>query len=190
MMPDQYTRTAILLHWLIGLSIIGLLALGLTMEDFPKDLRGTAYMIHKSLGLAVLVLSVIRIVWRLAHPVPPMPANTKKWEKTVAILVHTGLYILMIALPMTGWALVSSSPRNFPIDWFGLFEWPKLPVLSEIDNKAEVSHSFEETHETLAWIAMTLIALHIGAALKHHFIAKDSVLVRMLPFLSPMEKDD
>ncbi len=184
-MTDHYTRVAILLHWLIGLSIIALLALGLIMEDLPKTYRIEAFMIHKSLGLTVLVLSVVRLFWRLTHKVPDLPETMKKWEKFTAHAVHAALYFLMIALPFTGWALVSSSPRGFPTIWFGLFEWPHLPVLSEIVNKKEVSDSFGEVHETLAWIAIFLIAAHIGAALKHHFINRDNVLTRMLPFLAP-----
>jgi len=185
-MSNHYTRVAIVLHWLIGLSIIGLLILGLTMEDFPADYRKTAYMIHKSLGLSVLVLSLFRLIWRLTHPVPALPSDMKVWEKFAAHAVHAGLYFLMIALPLTGWALVSSSPRGFPTIWFGLFEWPPLPVLSEIVNKKEVSHSFANIHEILAWIAISLILLHLGAALKHHFITRDGILVRMLPFLKPL----
>lgn len=180
---EQYTRVAIILHWLIGLSIVGLLGMGLILEDLPEAWAGTAYMLHKSMGLSVLVLSLFRIFWRLTHTAPALPAGMKPWETWAAHGVHVGLYLLMIGLPMSGWALVSSSPHNYPLQWFGLFDWPKLPVLTEIVNKEEVSESFGEVHETLAWIAITLIALHIGAALKHHFIARDDLLARMVPSL-------
>jgi cytochrome b561 len=109
----------------------------------------------------------------------------KKWEIAVSKLTHVAFYVLMIGLPLSGWALVSSAPPpyNFPIMWFGLFAWPSLPVLSEIENKKEVAEAFAEFHETLAWVTIFLLALHIGAALKHHMIDKDDVLARMLPFL-------
>lgn len=182
---DQYTKVAITLHWIIGISIVLLLALGLTMEDFPQDMRFAAFQFHKSLGLTVLVLSFVRLFWRLAHRPPALADGMAPWEKFAAHAVHFALYALMIGLPLTGWALVSSSPRGIPTIWFGLFEWPQLPVLNAVENKQEVSHSFGEIHETLAWISITLIALHIGAALKHHIIVKDNTLTRMLPFLKP-----
>jgi len=187
-MSDRYTRVAILLHWIIGLSIIALLVLGLTMEDFPKSMMFTAYMIHKSLGLTVLMLTLVRIFWRLTHKVPAMPETMKSWEKFAAHAVHLGLYFLMLALPLSGWAMVSSSARGYPTVFFGLFEWPHIPFLAniaDIESKKEISHSIAEAHETLAWIAIVLIALHIGAALKHHIIDRDTVLTRMLPFLKP-----
>ncbi|MDY0029808.1 MAG: cytochrome b [Pseudobdellovibrionaceae bacterium] len=188
-MTDHYTCVAILLHWLIGLSIIALLVLGLTMEDFPKSMMFTAFMIHKSLGLTVLVLTVARIFWRLTHRAPAMPDTMKSWEKFAAHAVHFGLYFLMLALPLSGWAMVSSSARGYPTVFFGLFEWPHIPFLSnmtDLESKKEISHSVKEAHETLAWIAIVLIAMHIGAALKHHIINRDSVLTRMLPFLKPL----
>ena len=185
-MTDRYNRVAILLHWLIWLSIIALLVLGLVMEDLPKSILYTGYMVHKSLGLSVLVLTLIRIVWRLTHKVPSMPDSMKPWEKFAAHAVHFGLYVLMLGLPLSGWAMVSSSSKGYPTNFFNLFEWPHIPFLVDIANKSEINHTIRETHETLAWIAIALIILHAGAALKHHFINRDSVLVRMLPFLKPL----
>lgn len=182
---DQYTKVAIALHWLIGLSIIALLVLGLTMEDFPMEIKKQAYQFHKSLGLTVLVLTFVRILWRLTHKAPPLPDGMKPWEKFAAHAVHFGLYFIMLAMPLTGWALVSSSPRGFPTEYFGLFNWPHIPFLTDIENKKDVSHNFGEAHEILANLAIALIVLHVGAALKHHFINRDGVLIRMLPFLKP-----
>lgn len=189
-MSENYTKVAIFLHWLIGLSIIGMLVMGLLLEDIPDDYKFMAYQLHKSFGLSILVLSFVRLFWRLGHKAPPLPAHMSKLEVIAAQLTHTALYIMMIGLPLSGWALVSSAPPpyDFPTRWFGLFEWPHLPVLSEIENKKEVSHSFGEVHETLAWITITLLGLHIGGALKHHFVDKDNVLTRMLPCLKKCEK--
>lgn len=184
-MSDTYTKTAVTLHWLIGIAIIGLLVVGLTMEDAPDAFKPTIYMVHKSLGLSVLVLSFVRLFWRLAHPAPALPDTMKKWEVIVSKLTHTAFYILMIGLPLSGWALVSAAPApyDFPINWFGLFEWPKITILTEIENKKEVAHSFGEVHEVLANVTIALLVLHIGAALKHHFVLKDGILARMIPCL-------
>jgi len=182
-MDDQYNKVAILLHWLIAFAIIAMLAMGFLLEDLPNNFKPLAYGLHKSMGLTILMLTFFRVFWRLSHKVPALPESMKPIEKTISHLVHTGLYLIMICMPMSGWALVSSSPRNIPTQWFGLFEWPKIPVLSEIVNKEEVSESFGEVHETLAVIAILLIVLHVGAALKHHFILKDGIMARMAPWL-------
>ena len=146
MMSENYTKVAILLHWLIGLCIIGMLAMGMVMEDLPKEYQFMAYQFHKSIGLSILVLSFVRLFWRLTHKAPPLPSHMKEWEVLVSKVTHVAFYILMIGLPLSGWALVSSAPPpyDFPIKWFGLFEWPKLPVLVDIVNKEEVSDSFSE----------------------------------------------
>ncbi len=196
-MSENYTKVAIILHWLIGVSIIGMLVMGLLLEDIPNDYKFMAYQLHKSFGLSILVLSVLRLVWRLTHKTPSLPAGMNKFEIMAAQLTHAALYILMIGIPLSGWALVSSAPPpyNFPIHWFGLFDWPYLPVLPEIENKkfvplsvSEVSESFAELHETLAWGMIFLLGAHVGAALKHHFINKDDVLSRMIPCLKKEKK--
>lgn len=182
-LSPRYTNTAIALHWIIAVSIIALLILGLTMEDFPKQYQALAYQTHKSLGLTVLILSIVRIIWRLTHKAPPYPESMKLWEKVAAQLVHVGLYVLMLALPLTGWALVSSSPLGYPTIWFGLFEWPALPFFANVEDKKAISDAFGEVHESLAWICIALVALHVGAALKHQFINHDGIMARMLPWL-------
>lgn len=182
-MTENYTKVAIALHWIIAFAIIFMLALGMVMEDLPNEMKFAAYQLHKSVGLTVLLLSFVRLFWRLSHPAPALPSGMKAWEITISKITHVAFYLLMIGLPMSGWAIVSSSPRNFPTIFFGLFEWPHLPVLSEIENKEDVSHSFGEIHETLANLTIALLALHVGAALKHHIILKDDVLVRMAPWV-------
>ncbi|MBL8641798.1 MAG: cytochrome b [Alphaproteobacteria bacterium] len=180
-MSENYTKIAIILHWLIGLAIIAMIAMGLILEDIPDDYKFMAYQLHKSIGLTILGLSFFRLFWRLTHRPPALPVNMKPWEIWAAKLTHIGFYVLMIGIPLSGWALVSAAPPpyNFPIMWFGLFEWPHLPVTVD----KELSHDFAEVHETLAYLTIILLGLHVGAALKHHFINKDNVLARMLPFL-------
>lgn len=182
-MPDRYTKVAIALHWIIGLSIIFMLGLGLLLNEIPDNYKFQAYQFHKSLGLAILALSVVRLGWRLTHRAPALPPEMKPWEIWAAKLTHYAFYILMIGIPLTGWALVSSSPLNFPIQWFGLFEWPHLPFTPDKD----LSNNFSEAHEVLAYLTIVLLGMHIGAALKHHFINKDNVLTHMLPFLKPLK---
>lgn len=178
----RYTKVAIFLHWLIGLSIIALLALGLVMEDLPQEYRFFAFQFHKSLGLTVLLLSVFRLIWRLTHRPPPYPNTMKLWEKKAAQFVHFFLYFLMLAIPLSGWALVSSSPRGIPTIWFGLFQWPSIPFWANSENKEVISNNFADIHGLLAWGAIALITIHFGAALKHQFYNRDDILSRMLPF--------
>ncbi len=188
---SRYTKVAITLHWVIALSIICLIVAGLVMSEddlLPKALRFQTFQLHKSLGLTVLVLSSVRLFWRLTHTPPPLPPGMKAWEKFAASATHWAFYGLMFALPFSGWALVSTSPWGLPTIWFGLFEWPHLPILSTLENKTEINDLAGETHEVLAWIAIALICLHIGAALKHHVINRDDVLTRMLPFLKPLSR--
>lgn len=190
-MTDSYTKTAITLHWLMAVCMIIMLAVGLVMgeEDIlSPDARYTAYQFHKSLGLTFLVLTFVRLGWRLTHKAPALPEGMPKFEIIISKLVHVAFYGLMIILPLTGWAIVSSSPRGFPTIWFGLFQWPHIPFLTSIENKEEFSEMTGEVHETLAWICMVLIALHFGAAIKHHFINRDTVLTRMLPFLKQKQE--
>lgn len=188
-MPDRYTHVAIALHWIIAALIICMLGLGFLMEDFPQEMKGAAYGLHKSTGLLILVLTLFRIVWRLMHKAPPLPADTKPAEALVAHGIVFGFYALMLALPMSGWALSSANPKGFPISFYGLFEWPFLPVLStlDIEAKKEIAHSIGEAHEVMAIIMIGLLVLHVAAALKHHFVLKDGVLTRMLPFLKPLK---
>ncbi|MFA7276971.1 MAG: cytochrome b [Pseudobdellovibrionaceae bacterium] len=186
----QYTHVAIILHWLMAFLIVVMIIVGLIMgedEIIPASLRFTVYQIHKSVGLTVLVLTFFRIYWRLSHPVPPLPDTMKPHEKMLAHAAHIGLYLLMLGLPLTGWALVSASPRNIPTMWFGLFEWPHLPILPDVENKKEVSHMFGEVHEVLANGAIALILLHVAAALKHQLVDKDDILARMAPWVKKHE---
>ena len=180
---DTYTKVAIALHWIIGGAIIIMLIMGLLLDSIPADYKFQVYQFHKSLGLTILLLSFVRLFWRLTHKAPALPDGMKPWEIWASKLTHYAFYFLIIALPLSGWALVSASTFKLPIMWFGIFEWPRLPLtVSKVS-----SHNFEEIHEVLANLTIALLALHIGAALKHHFVNKDNVLTRMLPFLKQLK---
>lgn len=182
----RYSAVAMILHWSIALAILALLAAGLWMTDAIKqpETRNVAFKVyqwHKALGLTVLVLTLIRICWRIANPPPPLPASMSSLERAGSGLVHAGLYALMLAIPLAGWAMVSASPLGFPTMIFGLFEWPHISVLAGLEDKKPAEALFKATHKYLAFGAIVLIVLHVAAALKHHFINRDNVLARMLP---------
>jgi len=178
----SYGVVAKWMHWLIALAIIAMLVIGWTMTDLPNGSQKFAlFQWHKSIGITILLLSVLRLVWRLVHPVPPLPPAMPGWEKFAARASHALLYILMIGMPLTGWAIVSTSPLNLPTMLYGLVRWPNLPVLPELTNKKEVGHALGDVHGFGAYILAGLLALHVVAALKHHFMDRDDVLTRMMP---------
>ncbi len=175
----RYDPVAVTLHWLIAVLILVMLIVGFTMENYPMSLRFTAFNLHKATGIAILTLSVFRLIWRLLNPPPALPATMPFWEKAAAHLSHWALYAFIIAMPLTGWIMVSATPK-YPIIFFWLGEAPFLPMPKAIDTHA--THEwFEGAHYYLALGGIALILVHILAALKHHFIDRDIVLIRMLP---------
>ena len=170
---------AVTLHWFIAISIILMIPLGLFMEDLPIAIRFDAFVFHKSLGITVLALSIFRLIWRLLNPPPALPDSMTPLEKFSANAVHWVLYFLMIAMPLTGWLMVSAS-KKFPTMFFWMAEVPFIPMPEGIDAKA-TAVMFKDYHYWLGIGAAVLIVAHAGAALKHHFITKDGILRRMLP---------
>ncbi len=178
----RYHSVAILLHWVMALAIIGMIVIGFVMGDVSPLARKIAvYQFHKSLGLTVLALSIVRLGWRLLHRAPALPAHMPAWEVFGARASHVLLYVLMIGLPLSGWYIISTSSNTMPTQYFGLFTVPLLPVFGDKKGAHELS---EELHELLAFGAIALVTLHVLAALKHHFIDRDDVLKRMLPRFS------
>ena len=180
---ERYHLVAIILHWVIALGILALIAMGLGMTHLglAPMAKFQLYQLHKSIGITVLLAVLLRILWRLTHRPPPLPAMPPL-EKAAAEGTHWLLYILMLAIPLSGWALVSVSPFNLPTVLYGVLPWPHLPVLPELANKAAVEAVVKLIHGKLAWALTAIIALHAGAALRHHFILRDGVLRRILPF--------
>ena len=169
-----YSSGSKLLHWLIAVIVILMLSFGYILEDVPEQYRSTAYMFHKSLGLTVLFLMYVRIFMIWFTGKPPLPESVPFLQKMISRLVQYSFYVLLIAMPLCGW--IMSVAADYIPTYFGLFKVP-LPIEP---NKALAS-LMQEFHETMAWILIGLIILHILAALKHHFIDKDNVLKRMLP---------
>jgi len=188
-MNNRYTRFAITLHWLIALAILLQLVSGIWMVDAIKDKASQAmaydtYQWHKSLGLMVLVLSLLRLGWRIFHTPPALPNTLKPYEKKLAHAAHAVLYLLMISIPLIGWMMVSSSPFGLPTMIFGLFEWPHLPLPVQLIDQETLFNASKLGHKWLAIAMMVVLAGHIIAALKHHFYLKDDVLRRMLPLVA------
>lgn len=170
-----YSTMAIALHWTIAVLILGNAAGGLIQENTDKATAATIMWFHKSIGLTILTLSLIRLALRLTQGFPPFPDSTPKWDAVFARSTHVAFYGLMIGVPLAGWMMVSAGPR--PLEWFGLFDWPKLPV-----SKATGAFA-KDAHEVLAFTMIGLVVLHVAGALKHHLMDRDDVLARMLPLV-------
>lgn len=171
----RYNPVAIAFHWLLALAIIGSLGLGIYMSGLPfSPGRMKLYNWHKWAGVTILLLSALRLLWRLTHRPPadlPMPA----WQTRVAHLTHGLLYLLFFAVPLAGWAY--SSAAGFPVVWFGV-----LPLPDFVSVDKEMAANFKLAHKLLAYGLGGLILAHLGGALKHHFLDRDGLLQRMSPF--------
>jgi cytochrome b561 len=190
-LPTRYGAVAMTLHWLIAILIIINLYLGLSFDDYARGdpMKFQVISLHKSIGLTVLVLSVLRLVWRWINPVPPPPTGLKPWMRTAALFMHRLFYFMIIAIPLAGWLMVSAGAMGHATPVFGqfgiphLFDWPAFPVLSGMTRS--VAHPYHEAFETihvwLAWAMIGLVPLHVLAALYHHFLHGDNALLRMLP---------
>ena len=179
---DAYGWLAVTLHWLIAATIIFMIWLGKTMTD-KEDY--SLYQLHKSIGITILALSLLRLALRLIDPPPPLPSEMVWWEKLSANLSHWAFYGLMIGIPLTGWAYISASPTSDYVTttFWGLFELPLIPGLGSGASREDIADSFEDAHGLLANLTLVLLALHVLAALKHHLWNRDNVMTRMLPFL-------
>lgn len=172
----RYTHVAMWLHWTMAALIVTNLFLGLFHESL-LDGVGWVMPLHKSIGITVLGLTVVRIGWRLLNPPPPLPRGLPVWERGSAHAVHSLFYLAMLALPVTGWMLASGG-RKYPINWFGLVEVPFLPVSKAVAGGAANAHGL------LGWVMLALVTLHVLAALRHHLVLRDSVLARMAPLVA------
>jgi cytochrome b561 len=167
-----------LLHWLIVVLIVVQVTLGTWAADLPTGSKKLGLLArHKSVGITILMLVALRLLWRWANPTPALPPTLKTWEQTVARVTHVLLYLLLFAQPLSGWMM--SSARGFPVSWFGFFQLPDL-----VPKSKPLYDALLTTHGLLAWVLYAVVALHVAAALKHHFMLRDDVLRRMLPFTS------
>jgi len=174
MPSSRYTTTAIALHWLLALAIVGMFIVGLYMTSLPlSPQRLKLYNWHKWAGITILTLSALRLLWRLSHRPPadpPMPA----WQRVAAHGTHRLLYLLFFAVPLVGWAY--SSAAGFPVVVFGV-----LPLPDFVPADRELAEAIKPWHGRLAFTMATLVVVHVAAAVKHHFIDRDALLARMWP---------
>ncbi|MEM1142643.1 MAG: cytochrome b, partial [Pseudomonadota bacterium] len=199
MKEARYTAAAIVLHWAIALAIISNLAIAQWMEAALGDAARqasavAAYQIHKSIGLTVLALSVLRLGLRWIFPPPGMPAGMSLWQRGAAHATHVLLYVLMIGIPLSGWLLVSTqwrdgAPLVVPTLWFGIVEVPHLFGLeAAADSRRDAVYGDAvSAHMLLARMAFVLVLLHVAAAIKHQWIDRDGLLARMAPWSQPSD---
>lgn len=175
--PSQrYTATAIGLHWLMALAIAGLFCVGLYMHDLPlSPWKLKVYSWHKWAGVTIFLLLLARVGWRLGHRPPALPAAMARAQQWAAHAGHALLYILMLAIPVSGWLM--SSAKGFPVVYFGVLPLPDL-----VAKDKALGDALQQLHMTLNFIMAAVVAGHAGAALKHHYVDHDDVLTRMLPW--------
>lgn len=173
---ERYGIIAMIFHWIMALLIIGMLILGLYMVDLPFDMEKLKlYGWHKEFGALVLMLVILRLVWKLRNISPVLPSHMPNWQKLAANGLHILLYVLMFCMPLAGWLMSCAS--GLPVSFFGLFTLPTL-----IGPSVVLQSLFLTIHKNLGFTLIAVICLHIGAALQHHFLLKDNTLRRMLPW--------
>ena len=173
---ERYGLVAQLFHWIIVLLVIMQFVLGFMAHGLPISLERLILLArHKSIGITIFVLVVLRLAWRLYSKPPALPPSPHRFFDTAAHVSHGLLYVLLLAMPPVGWLLSSAS--NLTVAWFGLFSLPNLVAPDK-----HLAQIMLLTHESMAWLLLATITVHVLAALWHHFVLKDSVLLRMLPF--------
>ena len=172
----RWGSIAQLLHWVIVALIILQVTLALIADDLPLGMKKLAMLArHKSVGITILGLAALRLIWRWTNPTPALPDGLKPYERALAHFTHAALYLLLFAMPLSGWMM--SSARGFPVSWFGLIQLPDL-----VPKSKPLYEALLQTHDLLALALGAVVLLHVAAALKHHYVLKDDVLRRMLPF--------
>ncbi|MDI9819451.1 MULTISPECIES: cytochrome b [unclassified Legionella] len=170
----SYSKESRFFHWFIAVVLIFMLSGSFFLGDLPEQYVSSGFIIHKSIGLTILFLMVLRLIWILHSGKPPLPTSVAPWEKYLSRIVQYSLYACGILMPLSGW-IMSTAADKAPV-YFGLFSIP----FPGIGPNEPLSHLMNTAHKTIAWIFISLIVLHVLGALKHHFIDKDNVLQRML----------
>ena len=172
-----YTRSAIALHWAIALLIFCAFPLGIYMADLPfSPGRLKLYSYHKWIGVTVFLLAIARLLWRLKHPAPPPVAGLPAWQRVASIATHHLLYVLILAVPISGWLM--SSAKGFQTVYLGIIPLPDL-----LTKDKEIGDMLATVHQILNFTLAALVITHVAAALKHYVVDRDEVLGRMIPLL-------
>lgn len=178
-MTSRYSLGAIVLHWAIAIAVIVAWRIAESAEHGSQAEEAAIMGDHMALGMLILFLTVLRLIWRLTHSHPAFPQDLARWETLLARAVHVVFYALLLGLPLLGW--LGTSMEGAPIDLFGAFTIPSLPVAA---NRG-LGHELLEVHGSLGQLMLFLIALHVLGAVKHHFVDRNGALYRMLPFGTP-----
>jgi cytochrome b561 len=181
----RYTNVAIVLHWIVAVLMIANIILGLSIDKIPEDWIRPVIDVHKSIGVTVLGLILMRVLWRLGHRPPPFSAGMALWERIAAHIVHYGLYVLMLWMPITGWLHDSAwkAAPEIPLRWFGLFEFPRIGfIMNQPPETKEYLHGlFGSMHAIAGYVLFWIVLLHVAGALKHQFLDKEPEFRRMWP---------
>lgn len=184
-MVKRYTHAAIALHWLIAVMIIANIALAWVWPHAADDQVRPMINAHKSIGITVLGLAIMRLLWRFTHRPPAYPPSYQGWERAASHGVHALLYLVMFAMPLSGWIMDSAwkDAGTHPMFWFGLFEWPRIAWFQHLDPalRDSLHDGFGAAHALAAYALYALFVLHVGGALKHQFLDRERELQRMWP---------
>lgn len=173
---NTWNAPARFFHWLVAVLILVQIALGIAAVNWHlSPIKLNLFVWHKSIGMTILILVALRLMWRISHAVPDLPADTPAWERRAAHASHFLLYAVMIGLPVSGWVISSASGVPFRIFWT-----IPLPAITAVDEN--VTALAKLAHASLFVLLLALLAVHVGAALRHHYIKRNDVLLRMLPF--------
>ena len=181
-MQLSYSRTAMLLHWLIAFLLLGQFAFGWYLSEIPRGTppRGYFVNLHKSTGLLIGLLIVVRIGWRLTHPPPALPDSVPQWQQKVAAGTHYGLYVLMVMMPLSGY--MASNFSKYGVNFFNVYK------LAPWGNDDKVIYAFfNQTHLVTSWLLLAMVLVHVLAALKHVWVDRDTIFFRMWPQRSPRQ---
>ena len=181
----RYTSVAIALHWLMALALGGMIALGHNMYDADHRPIEWMFQLHKSVGITLLMLVIVRLIWRVMNPPPALPDGMTDLERRGAHGAHMGLYVLMVVLPLTGWVMVSVSPFAIATVLYGMISWPHLPIFAELalETRQAIYPPLANIHNLLSWVLVGLFILHLAGAIKHELSDEEGVLKRMIPGL-------
>ncbi len=182
----RYGMIAAGLHWFVALFFLGNLGLGFYMSDLELSDPNLfpLYQLHKSFGICIFLIVMVRLCWRFIDTPPALPEGMAWWEQMAAFLTHLGLYAALVAMPLTGWIIVSASPINIPTLVFDTVPIPHIDFIATDPDKDQWLAIGEWGHWLLAWSAGAAALLHAAAAFRHHFILRDGILRRMLPWSS------
>ncbi len=181
----RYSRLAMLFHWVIAALIIANVTLVLSVDSLPDTYERPIVDLHKSIGLTVLGLAIMRLLWRLTHPAPAYPVSYAPWERKAAHAAHIVLYLLIFAMPITGWIHDSAwkGAPGHPLNLFGVIPWFRIGAIAHQDpaTKEQIHSLFSAIHVSLSYVLYAMVAVHVAGALKHQFLDRERELQRMWP---------